>query len=463
MKLKKIMKFILMSSLTLGLLTATKGVRLKAAEPVLTIDYVNQELTVEVPEDETTTEYIYLGVANGKDAVKTWDRIKAEKDADGSAFITVDISFYTSASKNYVFQAYTDSNIKKEIGKVTVGKQTKNLKISYTPIDTDKKVTVIADGNELDPTAFQFKTLYGGEWISGEELESNIDKYTLYGTTLVIQEKPVDGVKMASKEIKLKIPKRASGPKAALDASKLTVTIPANCEWRIIGEGITKREEINFSDSEEDEEEDESEIDSTIWTATSKNKDGWIESESKKTVMTIAELQKQVTKGIKIGTAQKDANILSEGVIIELRTPAKAKKPESKISFLKIPAQPDAPQAIAYTIVYNKTSDNKNVSSITFENRGNKALQLLIKDIGSIGNGADIDTSKAAFINIPAGRSKIFKKTALPDKVQIAIRYASIKQKNTKDIELASKFLIDTIEYPVFSEPETDNSKTNLK
>ena len=118
-----------------------------------------------------------------------------------------------------------------------------------------------------------------------------------------------------SKEVKLKIPKKSNGPKAVVDPVKITVTIPANCEWRIIGDYDLKATSPTKQRK-------------NIWTSLAVDDEtgGWIENSTKK-AYTVSELNAKIldsaTQKVSIDNTDVPASVLL-GATIELRTTATA-------------------------------------------------------------------------------------------------------------------------------------------
>lgn len=331
--------------------------------------------------------------------------------------IKVDVSNYANPSKEYTVEAYADIDIdnadtNKE--SLKINKQSKSIKAAYKPLnDVGKKIEVKVGETVLtDNTLFEYKPLYATEWKSGEELtEQQLDFYSLYGTTLLIREKAVtsgdaDKQKMISKEAKLKIPKKANGPKITMDVSKLMVNLPANAQWRVVDRA------------------------GNIVTKTTTDSNGWV-TKSGKQGLSLAAINKELDSVLA-------TNLVEGGLFIEAKTPAKGKKSDSKISYFSIPEQPSAPAAgTDFTVDYKDAEEKKKIT-IKAETGD---IQIVIDAVS--------DVSTARFTTIKKGNSKTYSTTVLSNDKVISVRFAGkpLSKSNTV-LTLASEIAPYTVAIP---------------
>lgn len=472
---RKLAKFALTGSLAFGLIAAAGAMKAQAAKPTVNYNYQNQTMTVTPANGEdATSDYFYVAVdVGGK--IKSTDRIAYTVNSKKSVVTTLDLSgiVYNKDTKLKIYADIDAGNNgavptdTTKIQEITIKAQPTKIKATFTPnaaSGSQIKVTAASDlaNGELDSNtgkiktaaAWEYRTTYSNEWKNGVYLTSEtIEQFSTYGTTLIIRQRAIDtdtknetiGLDdtsatqelLASKEAKLKIPKKANGPKAAVDPVKITVTIPAKSEWRIIGSKLTAGAVGNKD---------------TYWTATAEDKDGWIKNDSKK-VYTVKELNSKIADGAKIAGNSKtvDANILA-GVTIELKTAATDKKAASKISYIQLPAQTAAPEEttdFTVELVFDKKKTKVTGVKITNKN-STQSLQVIggvtLEEDGSISSA--FDTATAKFKTIKPGKTLTIAAKDAPTAKGLVLRFMGTKATKEKAMVLSSAMSAYEVIYP---------------
>lgn len=454
---RKLAKFALTGSLAFGLVMAA-GTMKAEAKPKMQIDYEKQCLTIK-DTGSNASDYIYIGIENnGK--IKTWDRIQITSQ-DKS--VKVDISNFSTA-KDITLQAYADKDLKADdtpdTEKITINKIGKKVVAKYAPSAVaGSKIEFTIDGGKVDAKDLQFRTAATAwqdviQQVSGNNvnmIETNLDYYSLYGATLIIRRKPVNDNPSASpavvgysasKEAKLKIPKKANGPKAVVDPVKLQVTIPAKSEWRIIGDTALSGTVSTAAN-----------VNKKIWTLNSAtDTEGWIKADSK--LVLTDKVFKETINAANLLNGKKPS--LWSGATIEVRKAATEKAAASKISFVDLGDQGDEPDITAgseeITWKYYADAKNLKVMGLEITNKKDKAMQVAIvdsnTDITTVDKINEIDLTNVKFTTVKAnGTAKIPVKTAAKDKVLI-FRYAGVKATKDKPMTIASKLNASKYTYP---------------
>lgn len=520
---KKLAKFAMAGGLAFGLITGTGTIQAKAEKPTVEVDYYEQSLVVVVNptkgKDKDGKEivtaaaedarYIYVAVTTGTKAPTTWERIETElidshwipirKDgalqySEGGSLITdeiagvtglvLDISAYTNPTKEYTVHVKTDID-PDSVTEVKLAKQTKGVKASFDK--SKNKVVVKFDNAEQAAKDYEWNLLYGGKGGSGLDLEEELDKLQIFGATIMVRQPAKDFVSPASKEVKVKIPKKPNGPKVTVNPSKLVLTIPAGVDYRVVGNAARVDGEAGGT------------LGSYNWTATQKEgketgKNGaeitvysldkeWISNSSKATKK-ISEIQALIDPKAKIEVTElvpkvnsdeatkaekpyigkdgkpvaniEDADleeeivevtpdILAHGASIEFKTVATAKKAESKISYVEIPVQNPAPVAgkdFEIDTNLNRTQDG--VTNVVFKNISNKKLEVAV-----VQKADTYDISTAGFTAINPGATKNYGTKAAPNGNVFLVRTAAVNKTARTEMVLGGAYTVNVISYPV--------------
>lgn len=504
--LKRLAKYTLASGLALGLVFST-GVRAMAAEDAVKgaittnsyeMDYNHNVLRITVMKEDNVPaadkktdlfangepKYVYVGVGKTETAIKAYDRfeVKCEVTDDATTdtptatkyfydyYVEVDLPNYVSPAVEYIVKAYSSNQAAADAKTYKIAKQTKKLEVKYAP--KDAALTVKADGTDLKATdgTYEIKTLYG-DWIDSTKVDAEkYESYAVYGATLVVREK-ASASKPASKEVKVKIPKKANGPKATINPTKLTVTIPKNTVWRIVGD--TPRTDVKANAD-----------DKYIWTATATDNEGWIKNSEGK-AQALTELQKKITEagatieklklnpkydaaetdntkdafGKYLKTDGKGTNdpteadkentaiaLFDEGAVLELKTEATDKKAESKVSFFEIPVQSEAVElGTDFTVSYSLTKDKSKVSKLEVKNPSSSVtLEVALADSSSY------DLTKVTFAKLAPGATKAYGASAAKEGKVLLVRTASVaaNAKNKVEMALGGKVAECVVAYP---------------
>lgn len=488
---RKLAKFALTGSLAFGLIAAAGSMKAQAAKPTVTVDYGIQELTVKPASDAAKHSENFYVVVEIDGKVKSTDRLEYARASSGATAgeTIIDISGL-SYTKDVKFKIYDEFDIvdgkvtDAEVQELTIKAQPKKIQAKFYPNKASlAQIEIKADGTALsngtaadgEDAAWEYRTLYSDVWVNGASLTKDVlDNMGVYGTTLIVRKADVtaatdadtlDSTKnsLASKEVKLKIPKKANAPKAAVDPLKITVTIPAKAEWRIVGAKLTS----GTASSEATVKN------KTVWTASKENPTGWIAATDKKQVLSAIDLQKKVPDGYKIGS-NEDASVLS-GITVEVKTAATEKKAESKVGYVKLPVQGTAPvktvDATAKDFTWEEVINEKTnqVTGLRFKNTSQSAMQVAIEESSNVTVGTDnkpdtvkstYDSTSTKFTTVAAGKEKVFPvKTAAKDKY-LFVRFAGVKQTKTVDMKLASALTCDKIVYPEAAKKELNISLT---
>lgn len=484
MNLRKLAKYALTTGFAFGLIAGAGTLTAKAAQPVVSYNYGTQELEVKPKDSSDKSVYFYVVVESGGKTVST-ERIEYKLTASGSPDATKVDTSGLSYKKDVTLKIYsgtdwgTDDQDSNE-AKIEIKAQPTKITAKFNPKEESLKQIEVTAGSTLDngnsttAAKWEYKTLYSNTWVNGNTLtKEKLDEYAVYGATLCIRQCSTSGStsgstttfpttgNIASKEVKLKIPKKANGPKAVVDPVKITVTIPAKCQWRIVGanlgtavDTVTKRTDI--------------------WTA------GWIKNETKKTY-TAKELNDKIPATAQI--ASKKVSVL-DGATIELQTEATAKKQESKISYVTLPTQENAPAINTdYTLepVINTTKNI--ITGLKITNKTDKAMQVLVTEVSNVEPTATpaptvkdtFDLTDAKFTAVGAKQTKVLPVKTAANGNYLIIRYTG-KKANAKlktEMELSSKTSVEKIDYPVAATKDltvtlttdgvSDSGKTKVK
>lgn len=426
---RKLAKFALTGSLAFGLVMAAGTMKADATPPTTKIEYGKQQVEV----NASGSKYVFFGVEDKNGNIKTWERIQAA--SDGKAVI--DLSSFSTA-KEWKFQAYGDKNVTSEgapdPAKITVSAVAKKVTAKYNPSgEAGKVIEVKVDGTDVAASKLEFRT-QNTTWQDVEQggnnvIEGNIDKYSLYGTTLILRQKADEGTNgtggaLASKEVKVKITKRANAPKVVLDPVKLTVTIPAKAEWRILDDQFAP---IKVTGAD---------------TTT-----GWVSATTAKVILTDAKYKELLT------SASDYLFDKAKAKTIEVRTAATDKKPASKVGYITLEKQPVEPTASDFTATVAKDAKGLKATGIKIKNNTDKVLEVAVIDStiakGDINKAEKLDVTALKYTKIPASSDKIVIpiKTATKDK-KLVIRFAGAKQTKNTSLTLASQLFEHEYTYP---------------
>lgn len=487
MNVRKLAKYALTTGLAFGLMAGAGTMTAKAAKPTVDYNYETQTLEVK-PGSGDSSPYFYVATTiNGK---TTTERIEYVLNSSGavetSKATKVDVSGL-SYTKDIDFEVYsktdsadgtkpTDTTL---VDKITVKAQPKKITAKLDP--SKATITVTAESalsnGELNtdgisvktPADWEFRTTYSNEWVNGALFtQQMLDQCSVYGTTLVIRQTAVDKTttttatveRLASKEVKLKVAKKANGPKATVDPVNLTVNIPKGCEWRIVGD-----DELSSGSGRKD-----------IWTKADANDlTGWQKNDNAKKY-TIKELNAKITSGAKINhkhdgatsPASIDASVL-HGATIELRTVATEKKLGSKISYVHLPDQTSAPVSgtdFVLSPVINKKTNK--VTGLQIENKSQKPMQIAVFEASKVetpatGTAPNItpavlktdattDFTGVKFTAVAAGKKKVVPVKTAVDGSYLVVRYTGTKATKDKAMVLSSDLAADLIAYPKAAE-----------
>lgn len=482
MNVRKLAKYALTTGLAFGLMAGAGTLTAKAAKPTVDYNYETQTLEVK-PGSSDTSPYFYVATTiNGK---TTTERIEYALNSSGAVETTkatkVDVSGlnYTKDIDFEVFSKTDSADGTKPtdtalVEKITVKAQPKKITAKLDP--SKAKITVTADselkngelntdGSVKTPADWEFRTTYSNEWVDGALFSQQmLDEYSVYGATLVIRQTAVDKTttttatveRLASKEVKLKIAKKANGPKATVDPINLTVNIPKNCEWRIVGD-----DELTSGSGRKD-----------IWTKKdTTDLTGWQKNDTAKKY-TIKELNAKVTASAKINhkhdgattAAQTDASVL-HGATIELRTLATEKKIGSKISYVHLPDQTSAPVSGTDFVLTPVINTLKNtVTGLQIENKSQKTMQIAVFEASKIETAATgtapnitpavlktdatTDFTGVKFTAVAAGKKKVVPVATAADGKYLVVRYQGAKATKDKAMVLSSELAAELIAHP---------------
>lgn len=459
MNLRRLAKYALTTGFAFGLIAGAGTLTAKAEKPTVNYNYETQELEVK-PTSPDAAFYFYVVAESGGKTVST-ERIEYKLTTSGVPDTTNVTKVDTSGlsyKKDVTLKIYsgtdwgTDDQDSGE-AKIEIKAQPAKITAKFNPKEESLKQIEVTAGSTLDngnsttAAKWEYKTLYSNTWVNGNTLtKEKLDEYAVYGATLCIRQCSTSGStttfpttgNIASKEVKLKIPKKANGPKAVVDPVKITVTIPAKCQWRIVGAKLTTPA-VDTTTKRAD-----------IWTA------GWIKNDTKKTY-TVKELNNKIPSGAKVGS--DNASILL-GATIELQTEATAKKQESKISYVTLPKQDPAPVSDTdYTLepVINTTKNI--ITGLKITNQTDKAMQVLVTEVSNVEPTATpaptvkdtFDLTDAKFTAVGAKQTKVLPVKTAANGNYLIIRYTG-KKANAKlktEMELSSKTSVEKIDYPV--------------
>lgn len=463
MNLRRLAKYALTTGFAFGLIAGAGTLTAKAEKPTVNYNYETQELEVK-PTSPDAAFYFYVVAESGGKTVST-ERIEYKLTTSGVPDTTNVTKVDTSGlsyKKDVTLKIYsgtdwgTDDQDSGE-AKIEIKAQPAKITAKFNPKEESLKQIEVTAGSTLDngnsttAAKWEYKTLYSNTWVNGNTLtKEKLDEYAVYGATLCIRQCSTSGTtssgtttfpttgNIASKEVKLKIPKKANGPKAVVDPVKITVTIPAKCQWRVVGsDSLTAAVDTTTKRTD-------------VWTA------GWIKNETKKTY-TSKELNDKIPASAQI--ASKKVSVL-DGATIELQTEATAKKQESKISYVTLPTQENAPAINTdYTLepVINTTKNI--ITGLKITNKTDKAMQVLVTEVSNVEPTATpaptvkdtFDLTDARFTAVGAKQTKVLPVKTAANGNYLIIRYTG-KKANAKlktEMELSSKTSVEKIDYPV--------------
>lgn len=235
----------------------------EAAAPAVkgfTVDYANQKITI----TDTANAKLYVAKAT------IVQRKKNPKDKESTEMVTtvrtaapteydktdreIDLSVY-GVAKDVYLSIWGNVNTDPILIKVPAAKT--RLKATVNAVDTTVKVEDITDKkNPVSVTGLEYCTT-NGKWAD-YTASTNLKTYTASGATLRFRIKASanaalattateivgtteDGATVtaykgtgnfASNELKVRIAKKANGPRATIDYNNRTVTVPTTCEYR---------------------------------------------------------------------------------------------------------------------------------------------------------------------------------------------------------------------------------------
>lgn len=235
----------------------------------LTVDYVNQKITVK---DSSYNSKIYVAKATvtvkkvkGTDkeitTVKTgaaseYDLVNSDNKWTG----TIDISPYSPARDTYLS---IWGNTQRDPILVKLPATNMKMKAVVDAVNTTVTMNDITDKKHPFPVEPVEYCTSNGKWIDYEADKTDLTGYTVLGATLRFRIKaqgnmalsntaqeigtdvegnPIkvyttDWGNFASNEFKVRIPKKANGPKATFDYVNHLIKVPKNCEYRVQSPG----------------------------------------------------------------------------------------------------------------------------------------------------------------------------------------------------------------------------------
>lgn len=266
----------------LGVCTLLTGMTLAAvmlcAEPAsasripeddVMIDYARQTLTVTTTDGEVMAAFPTVKIVDDEIAavqVKSWNIYDGDymvEQPDDRQQVTIDLSPVNITKGGYVAVKTDATDEAYLIHFLPVhGK----LAASYDVEDGTVSIIDRADDNNECDSMFEYKTQYGA-WSDYDSYDVNLRSYEQQGATLCFREKcgyddgdtytssgrlsgrsTADKIgivpaakefvlyealgSFSGKELKVKIPKLADGPKAAINYAKCTITVKAGCLYR---------------------------------------------------------------------------------------------------------------------------------------------------------------------------------------------------------------------------------------
>ena len=231
-------------------LTGTLSVRADNSVTVAEINYQASYIKVQLNSGDTV-----LQISDGKQ--KKWETVVAEPEG---GIVTMDIS-WISVTKDYILSLRGDSSTTPV--KITIPKQDKNFKATYSPLDGIK----FTGDNGAD---IEWKKKDGATWKRypkenpasfNNKIEGMINK----GATLMFRTVGVNGSgtnagTRPSKEVSVTIKAKTAAPTVKIDESKMSIPFKKNTEYRVCDENGNVQPGTNWINPGADEDKALSEI-----------------------------------------------------------------------------------------------------------------------------------------------------------------------------------------------------------
>lgn len=271
--MRKIIRGVLMmavaTAVSLGVSSYVASADMTVEPTDLTVDYVNQKITVK---DTTYNSKIYVAKATvtvkkvkstGKEITTVKTAAATEYDlvySAGNWTGTIDISSYSPAKDTYLS---IWGNTQREPILVKLPATNMKMRAVLDVASTTVTMNDIRDKNNPFPvTPVEYCTT-NGSWIDYEAGKTDLTGYTVLGATLRFRIKAQGNQKLsntaqeigkdadessikayttewgnfASNEFKVRIPKTAKGPKATFDYANHLIKVPDTCEYRVQSPG----------------------------------------------------------------------------------------------------------------------------------------------------------------------------------------------------------------------------------
>jgi len=204
---------------------------------VYEVDYNKETMTIKLTDKDTMVYF------SNSPTAKTWETVygnvtKDVKEGVESRVITMDISWVSKTSN---VTLYIKGNSLGSVPvPVTLPRQATNFKVSYNYENPSNGMTFV----NLKGTKVQWRKANSIQWNtvnigSMEDLIDEIERFEMQGITLYFRLPQIEGEKgeidaRPSKEVALKIAKRAAAPKVSIDYSKLSIAAKETMEYRAL-------------------------------------------------------------------------------------------------------------------------------------------------------------------------------------------------------------------------------------
>ncbi len=227
----RLLQAVMAVAVFIAFLIFAEGIAAQAAESlsVEEINYYNSTITLRLDANDTK---VFLSNATQK----KWEYIPAVIETkNGSKIAVMDIS-WVSVSSNFVLSFKGDAST--EAIKVTLPKQTSNLKVTYNMATSSLSFTNASESE------IQWKKKEAMSWndYDASSFSSQLSTFIDNGAMLVFRKKPVNGTSVenpgsrAGKEVSLSIAKKTAAPTIVLDDEKMTVTLKKGMTYRYVDE-----------------------------------------------------------------------------------------------------------------------------------------------------------------------------------------------------------------------------------
>lgn len=403
--------------LTAGLCFGSMGAATQLQAATVISDVKVAEDTISYTCDEAVKEITTQTQLAGKKKVAT-DVYKSSDD--------IDLSYLKGKEATVTFFPEGQQDQKTQIH---VNKIRNKIKAKFLP--KTKTIEVTSYGSKVTE-GMQYRTS-GGTWKEMTEA-TDFSMYTTKGATLYIRLKDQYNAEKAdyvpySKQIKLKIPAKAAGPKITIYPDTLSFSLPKGCECYFADGTGAYTEALNAVS---------------------------MSAVSKAVTVKLPEVLSQ--GGIDI---TKENPAVSDAAILHVRRNATDKKLESKETILKLPYQ----KTLTETVINEKTgidftyqlNANQTVANgVKVMNHGDQEMLVAIlpknKTVDQIDLTVTSGTDKITWNVVRPGKSYVISKQKAEEGTQLMYRLKGTAQNDKKNIALAfaSTIVVDsrTIAYP---------------